>query len=148
VQVPLAAGEQLTSKWQFRELIEEDLVDYARVDLGLVGGITEARKVAGWAETHGIQLAPHNPLGPVATAACLHLDLATPNVGVQEQPARPGTSLTDVFPVQVDWADGYLLPPTRPGLGIVFDREAARRHPFRMAELPHLRRTDGTLTNW
>jgi len=53
-----------------------------------------------------------------------------------------------VVPVQMDWADGYLLPPTRPGLGIEFDREAAKAHPFQMAELPHLRRADGSITNW
>src|SRR5437764_737654 len=106
------------------------------------------RAVAGWCETHAIKLATHNPLGPVSTAACLHLNLASSNVGVQEQPRRPGTTLTDVFPVQVEWQDGYLLPPTRPGLGVEFDREAARRSPFRMTEMPHLRRLDGALTNW
>jgi L-alanine-DL-glutamate epimerase-like enolase superfamily enzyme len=145
---PLAAGEQFASKWEFREVIEDDLIDYCRVDLCIVGGLTEARKIAGWCETHAIKLATHNPLGPVSTAACLHLNLASSNVGVQEQPRRPGTTLTDVFPVQVDWQDGYLLPPTRPGLGVEFDREAARRSPFRMTEPPHLRRLDGAFTNW
>ena len=146
--VPIAAGEQFASKWEFRELIEEDLIDYCRVDLCIVGGLTEARKIAGWCETHGIRLATHNPLGPVSTAACLQLNLATSNVGVQEQPRRPGTTLTDVVPVQVDWEDGYLLPPTRPGLGIVFDRDAARAHPFEMTEPAHLHREDGAFTNW
>jgi galactonate dehydratase len=84
----------------------------------------------------------------VSTAACLHLNLATSNVGVQEQPQRPGTTLTDVVPVQVEWQDGYLLPPTRPGLGIEFNRGAARRAPFQMTEPPHLHRLDGALTNW
>jgi galactonate dehydratase len=146
--VPLAAGEQYANKWEFRELIEDELIDYARIDLCIVGGITEARKIAGWCETHHIKLATHNPLGPVSSAACLHLNLATSNVGVQEQPRRPGTTLTDVVPVQVEWQDGYLLPPTRPGLGIEFDREAARRSPFRMTEPSHLRRLDGSFTNW
>jgi galactonate dehydratase len=146
--VPLAAGEQYANKWEFRELIEDELIDYARIDLCIVGGITEARKIAGWCETHHIKLATHNPLGPVSSAACLHLNLATSNVGVQEQPRRPGTTLTDVVPVQVEWQDGYLLPPTRPGLGIEFDREAARRSPFRMTEPTHLRRLDGSFTNW
>jgi galactonate dehydratase len=147
-RVPLAAGEQFSSKWEFRQLIEEEWIDYARVDLCLVGGFTEARKIAGWCETHYIKLAVHNPLGPVSTAACLHLNLACPNFGVQEQPRRTNTVLTDVVPVQPDWEDGYLLPPTRPGLGIEFDRAAARKHPFQMAELPHLRRLDGSVTNW
>lgn len=146
--VPLAAGEQFSSKWEFRQLVEEELIDHARVDLCIVGGFTEARKIAGWCETHYIRLSVHNPLGPVATAACLHLNLATPNFGVQEQAGHPGTTLLDVVTGQPEWADGYLLPSARPGLGIEFDREAAKRHPVRLIELPHLRREDGSVTNW
>ena len=67
--VPLAAGEQFSSKWEFRQLIEEEWIDYARVDLCIVGGITEARKIAGWCETHYIKMAVHNPLGPISSAA-------------------------------------------------------------------------------
>jgi galactonate dehydratase len=146
--VPLAAGEQFGSKWDFRELVEKEWIDYARVDLCLAGGLTEAKKIAAMCETHHIDLAVHNPLGPVSTAACLHLNLSCPNFGVQEQPYRPGTYLPDVVPVQPEWEDGHLLPPTSPGLGVEFDREAAKRHPFRMAELPHLHREDGSVTNW
>jgi galactonate dehydratase len=124
--LPLAAGEQFSSKWEFRQLIEEEWIDYARIDLCIVGGISEARKIAGWCETHYIKLAVHNPLGPVSSAACLQLNLATPNFGVQEQPRKPGTVLTDLIPVQPECADGYLLPPARPGLVIEFDRDAAR----------------------
>ena len=147
-RVPLAAGEQYGSKWEFRQIIEEDLVDYARIDPCIVGGITESRKVAGWCETHYIKIALHNPLSPVASAACLHLNLTTSNFAVQEQPKRTGTILTDVVPVQSDWEDGYLLPSTRPGLGIEFDREAARAYPFQQRILPQLRRLDGSFTNW
>lgn len=146
--VPLAAGEQFSSKWEFRQLIEEEWIDYARIDLCIVGGITEAKKIAGWCETHYIKLATHNPLGPVSSAACLQLNIASPLVGVQEQPRKPGTMLTDVVPVQVDWEDGYLLAPMRPGLGVEFDREAAKKYPYRPAELKHLRRLDGSVTNW
>ncbi|MCC6166514.1 MAG: galactonate dehydratase [Caldilineaceae bacterium] len=148
VHVPLAAGEQFSSKWEFRQLIEEEWIDYARVDLCIAGGITEARKIAGWCETHYIKMAVHNPLGPISSAACLQFNLATSNFGVQEQPRRPGTMLTDVVPVQPEWQDGYLLPPTRPGLGVEFDREAAKKNPFQMRELPNLRRLDGSFTNW
>lgn len=146
--VPLAAGEQFSSKWEFRQLIEEEWIDYARIDLCIVGGFTEARKIAGWCETHYIALALHNPLGPISSAACLQLNLATPNFGVQEQPRRTGTVLTDVVPVQPEWQDGYLLPPDRPGLGVEFDRDAAKAHPFQQADLPQLRRADGSFTNW
>ncbi len=146
--VPLAVGEQFSSKWEFRQLLEEELIDYARIDLCIVGGLTEARKIAGWCETHYIKLATHNPLGPVSSAACLQLNLASPLVGVQEQPQVPGSMLPDVFPEQVEWQDGWLLPPTRPGLGITFDREAARRHPMRESHGFLLHRADGSLTNW
>jgi galactonate dehydratase len=148
LHVPIAAGEQFSSKWEFRQLIEEEWIDYARVDLCLAGGISEAKKIAGWCETHYIKLAVHNPLGPVSSAACLQLNLAVPNFGVQEQPRRPGTMLTDIILNQPQWQDGYLLPSTQPGLGIEFDREAAKRYPFQMVELPQLRRLDGSVTNW
>ena len=147
VAVPLGVGEHYSSKWEFRELIEHDLINYARIDVCLVGGLTEAKKVAGWCEAHYINLAPHNPLGPVSAAACLHLDLASPNFGVQEMPAKPGM-LPDVFPVQVEWSDGYLLPPDRPGLGVEFDEEAALQHPYQASQGPMLHREDGSFTNW
>ncbi len=87
--VPLAAGEQFNSKWEFRQLIEEEWIDYARIDLCIAGGLTEAKKIAGWCETHYIKLAVHNPLSPVSSAACLHLNLSCPNFGC------PGTAAQD-----------------------------------------------------
>jgi galactonate dehydratase len=148
-RVPIAAGEQYAGKWAFRELIEEDLIDYCRVDLCIAGGLTESKKIAGWCETHYIRMVTHNPLGPVSSAACLALNLAVPNFGVQEQPTRPGSALNDLFPVQIEWKDGYLLPPTRPGLGIEFDREALRQapKPAPMASR-RLQRLDNSYTNW
>lgn len=151
--VPLAAGEQFCSKWEFRQLIEEEWIDFARIDLCIAGGFTEAKKINGWCETHYIKLATHNPLGPVSTAACLHMNLAAPNFGVQEWGIRgtgdrPGGVLNDIFPIRLEWEDGYLLPPKAAGLGIELNREAARRHPFQMRELPHFHRLDGSLTNW
>jgi galactonate dehydratase len=149
IHVPLAAGEQYATKWEFRQQIEEDLIDYARIDLCIVGGLTEALKVVAWCETHYIKLALHNPLGPVSTAACLHLDLAVNGFAVQELPRIPGTYLQDVFPVQVPYAAGHLQPPTRPGLGIVFDEQAAAGHPpIAGGGCPQFRRSDGAFTNW
>ena len=146
--VPLAAGEQYSSKWEFRQIIEEELVDYARVDLCICGGLTEAQKIAAMCETHYIDLAVHNPIGPVAGSAFLHLCLSTPNCAVQELPKRPGESLPDLVLNQPEWDDGYLLPPTAPGLGIEFNAEALGKYPFKMGELKHLRRADGSVTNW
>ena len=147
--VPIAVGEQFDSKWSFREVIEEDLLDYCRVDLCIAGGLTEARKIAGWCETHYIHLAPHNPLGPVSTAACLHLCLASSLVGVQELPRAPMSSLTDVFPVQVPYESGHLLPPESPGLGIEFNEEALRIVTTQEYGPPSgYQRDDGSYTNW
>lgn len=149
IHVPLAAGEQYATKWEFRQQVEEDLIDYARIDLCNVGGITEALKVAGWCETHYMKLALHNPLGPVSTAACLHFDLAASYFGVQELPRIPGTYMQEIFPVQTPYAAGHLLTPTRPGLGIEFDeRAAAKFPPIPQGACPQLRRADGSFTNW
>ena len=148
IDVPLAVGEQFASKWDFRELIDHDLIDYARIDLCICGGLTEAKKIAGWCEAHYIDIAVHNPLGPVSTTACTHFNLAISNFGVQEQPRKPGTSLTDVVLNQPVWEDGYILPPKGPGLGIEFDRKAAAARPFQLTELLHLHRKDGSFTNW
>ncbi|MCE2473139.1 MAG: mandelate racemase/muconate lactonizing enzyme family protein [Anaerolineae bacterium] len=146
--VPLAAGEQYSSKWEFRQVIEEELIDYARIDLCICGGLSEAKKIAAMCETHYIDLAVHNPIGPVATVAFLHLCLSVPNCAVQELPRRPGESLPDLVLNQPEWEDGYLLPPTAPGLGIEFNAEALGKFPFSMGELKHLRRADGSFTNW
>ncbi len=146
--VPLAVGEQYNSKWEFRQVIEEELIDYARVDLCVCGGLTEAKKIAAACETHYIDLAVHNPIGPVATSAFLHLSLSVPNFAVQELPRRPGESLPDLISNQPEWQDGYLLPPKAPGLGIEFNPEALGKYPFEMSELQHLRRADGSVTNW
>src|SRR5581483_4022455 len=91
VNVPLAAGEQWANKWEFRQAIEEELIDYARIDICIAGGITEAKKIAAMAEAHFIKVLPHNPLGPVCTAASLHLDLACDNAGPQEVVFPPAT---------------------------------------------------------
>ena len=105
-------------------------------------------KIAGWCETHYIYLAPHNPLGPVSTAACLHLCLASSLVGVQECPRPPGTAHTDVFPVQVPFDNGHLLVPDAPGLGVEFDEEAAIEGEPRAGKGIWYWREDGSFTNW
>ncbi|MBP88336.1 MAG: hypothetical protein CMJ64_16740 [Planctomycetaceae bacterium] len=148
IGVPIAMGEQYASKWEFREAIENEWIDYARIDLCNVGGFTEAMKVAHWCETHSIYVAPHNPLGPVSTAACLHLDLAISNFGVQEVARVPGQVLPDLFPKQVPFADGHLTPPTGPGLGITFNAAALAKYPPVEGDCPRLERPDGSFTNW
>ena len=149
VSLPIAAGEQWASKWAFREVIEEELVSYARIDLCIAGGLTEALKIAHWCETHYIDIVPHNPLGPVSAAAGVALCMATSNVGVQEMPRAPGTFATDLFPAQLDWRDGYARCRDVPGLGVEFDETLAesRRAPLN-GWPPQLHRPDGAFTNW
>jgi galactonate dehydratase len=147
--VPLAAGEQFGTKWEFRTLIDEDLVDFVRPDLGIAGGITEARKIAGWAEGHFIRTATHNPLGPVMTAACTHFNTACTNFGIQEQYDHgPRPDLDEVFSLRPTVTNGRAVPSESPGLGVDVDRAAARRLSARALERPHLRRPDGSFTNW
>ncbi|MFG3699347.1 mandelate racemase/muconate lactonizing enzyme family protein [Micromonospora sp. NPDC047620] len=145
--VPLAAGEQLGTKWEFRPLIEGELIDHARVDVANTG-LTEARKIAAMAEVHHINLATHNPLGPVTAAASAHLNLVLPNVSVQEQPwpEFPPSPVLAAGPVLTP---GRIRPAERPGLGIELDLAAARRlDPRGPAPLPVYHRRDGSFSNW
>ncbi len=149
VSLPIAAGEQWASRWPFREVIEEELINYARIDLCIVGGLTEALKITHWAETHYIDIVPHNPLGPVSAAACVSLCMASTNVGVQEMPRRPGSFATSLFPKQIQWKDGYAFCPDEPGLGVDFDVEAAEQARYTPQDWPtRLYREDGAFTNW
>ena len=146
--IPIAMGEQYATKWEFQHVVENELIDYCRVDLCIVGGITETLKLRGWCETHYIDLAPHNPLGPVSTAACLHIDLATSNFAVQECARVPGEVFPDLFPTQVPFENGWLLPPTSPGLGVEINLDAVDAHPPIVGDCPKLHRPDGSFTNW
>jgi galactonate dehydratase len=145
---PLAAGEQWANKWEFRQAIEEELIDYARIDICIAGGLTEAKKIAAMAETHYVKLLPHNPLGPVCTAASLHLDLACDNAGPQEVFFPPDTMLPDVFECSFKLDGSRLTLPTTPGIGVKFNLDAAKAHPANMTEPPHLYREDGSFTNY
>ena len=146
--VPLAAGEQLASKWMFHSMIERNSIDYARVDVCIAGGITESKKIAGMCETHMIDMAVHNPIGPVSTAACLHLNLSIPNVLVQELPRRPGESVPDLVTTDQVWSDGYLSCEGAPGLGVELHPEFIENYPFEHEHLPMLKREDGSYANW
>ncbi|KAJ57048.1 hypothetical protein ACMU_00725 [Actibacterium mucosum KCTC 23349] len=145
---PMAVGEQFASKWMFADVIRDGLIDYARVDLCIAGGITEGRKIAALSEAHMVDLAVHNPIGPVSSAACLHLNLASPNVLVQELPKRPGESLPDLVTTDQIWEDGYLNCEGKPGLGIDFHPEFLENYPFEHEHLPILHREDGSFANW
>ena len=149
--VPFAIGEEFASKWQFLPYIERGITNYARVDVCNVGGLTESVKVAGWAEAHYIDLMPHNPLGPICTAATIHLAAAVPNFAwleVRVSPTEDRTLDWDLFPVQPELEGTGFPVPTTPGLGVEFNEELASQQTFRFWEAPHLHRRDGSHTNW
>lgn len=152
VTVPFAVGEECASKWQFLPYFERDLTQYARVDVCVVGGLTEAAKVAAMAESHYIDLMPHNPLGPICTAATAHLATATPNFAWQETFHLSGADISEdcrsLFPKQICVEDCVLRVPDAPGLGVEFNEELANEKEFRFWEGPHYRRQDGSYTNW
>src|SRR5207249_10030234 len=102
--IAFAIGEEYSSKWTFLPFIEEGILNFARVDVSNVGGLTEAKKIAGWCEAHYIDLMPHNPLGPICTAATIHLAAAVPNFAWLEVRTSPTEQLgfdnSELFPVQ------------------------------------------------
>jgi mannonate dehydratase len=146
---PLAMGELFTSKWECLPLITEQLIDFIRCDLAHVGGITEARKIAAISECYQVQTAWHGPpdISPITHAANVHLDLATPNFGVQEWVVHP-PEVADVIQGGPTFADGYLNVSEAPGLGCDIDEAAAARYPYRRAYLPTSRRADGSVQDW
>jgi galactonate dehydratase len=149
--VPFAIGEEFASKWQFLPYIERGITNYARVDVCNVGGFTEAMKVAGWAEAHYIDLMPHNPLGPICIAASSHMGVAVPNFSwleIRESPTEhSGRYDAEIFPVQPKLEGDKVFLSDRPGLGVEVD-EASLEAPFEFSETLHLRREDGSHTNW
>lgn len=150
--VPFAIGEEFASKWQFLPYVERGITQFARIDVCNVGGITEAMKVASMAESHYIDLMPHNPIGPICTAATLHVAAASTNFSWLEEMnthvENPGLDDANYYPVQPQ-IDGtrYKLSDA-PGLGVDFNEELALKEGFKMVEAPRLKREDGSFTNW
>jgi galactonate dehydratase len=148
-RVPFAIGEEFSSKWAFAPFVEQGLLNYARIDVSNVGGLTEAKKVAGWCEAHYVDVMPHNPLGPVTTAATIHLAASLPNFAQLEYQHRLAEAYpADLFPVMSALDVDCFRLPTAPGLGVEFDPRAAADHAYEPWEAPHWRRRDGSYTNW
>jgi len=152
---PLAAGERLYSRAEFLPVLQDGLA-VAQPDISHAGGISEVRRIAALAETFGVPLAPHCPLGPIALAACLQLDFAIPNLLIQEQSLgihyNIGNELLDylVDPSVFEFHNGHISRPTGPGLGIEVDEAAVRAaakhgHQWRS---PTWRHTDGSFAEW
>jgi galactonate dehydratase len=153
---PIATGERMFSRWDFKTLLQQGYVDIIQPDLSHAGGISEVRKIAAMAEAYDVALAPHCPLGPIALAACLQVDAVAPNAFIQEQSLEihynQGNDLLDYLQdtAVFNYTGGYVGLPAEPGLGIAIDedyvREAARRgHQWHS---PVWRNDDGTVAEW
>jgi galactonate dehydratase len=148
VPVPIAAGERTVTLRGFEALFSQRAVAVAQPDVCHAGGVTGLRRIAALAEAHGVTLAPHNPLGPVATMVNLQLGFATPDFLIQE-----------VMRGDVPWRDevvdggpvvdgGRAALPTRPGIGIEVDEVAAARHPYERETLVRWFHDDGSVADW
>jgi len=150
--VPFAIGEEFASKWQFLPYIERGIHQFNRIDVCNVGGLTEAMKVAGWSEAHYVDMMPHNPLGPICTAATVHFGAAVANFSWLETRTSTAEQLgfdnSEFFPVQPRIENATYAVSDAPGLGVEVNEELIRRQSFKFWEAPHLKRADGSVTNW
>lgn len=141
--VPLGTSEKLGAIWDYKALIEEDLVDYLRPDICNCGGISSMRKIAAYGESHYLELVPHG-VPHVGFLANLHADFSIPNFYCQED--WLSDSHPDCLDYDVTFQDGFLTMGDRPGLGISVDESALL--PYESYEHPHWRREDGTVQDW
>ena len=153
---PIALGERLYSRWEFKRVLTDGFVDIVQPDPSHAGGITETRKIAAMAEAYDVALALHCPLGPIALATCLQLDAVCYNAFIQEQSLgihyNEGSDLLDYLrdPSVFAYRDGYVAIPQGPGLGVEIDeavvaRMAAVGHRWRN---PVWRHADGSFAEW
>ena len=154
--IPIATGERLFSKWDFKRLFTAGGVDIIQPDLSHAGGITEVKKIASMAEAHDIALAPHCPLGPIALCACLQVDATCHNAAIQEQSMgihyNVGKSVLDYVKNPEDFAfeDGYIRLPSRPGLGFEINKELVleeNKTPHHWKN-PVWRHVDNSIAEW
>lgn len=153
---PIATGERLYTRWDFKRLCTQGAVDIVQPDLSHAGGILECKKIASMAEAFDMSIAPHCPLGPIAFASCIQLDACTPNAVTQEQSVGIHKTVGNdqlVYlkdPGVFHYKDGYVTPPKAPGLGIEIDEEKVIEgdrigHDWKN---PVLRRDDGIPCEW
>jgi galactonate dehydratase len=128
VNIPLASGECNYTKYEFREILAAQCLDIVQPDICL-NGILETKKIAALAEAHCVMVAPHNPMGPVATAVNLHFAASTPNFLILEYHSDDEAPRKDLVQEPMKLEGGYLQLPNKPGLGIELNEEAFRRYP-------------------
>lgn len=142
--VAISAGERLYTRWDYRPMFDKMAADYIQPDISHAGGIMELKKIAAEAESRYIPFAPHNPSGPVANAATLQLAATCPNFEILEIMYSDVEWRSDVCDEALEYNDGYITIPDKPGLGIEIDENACAAHPYQ----PHtLRHYTGALTD-
>jgi galactonate dehydratase len=146
--IPIATGERLVTRWEFREVLEKRACAVIQPDVCHCGGVAELRRIAAHAETCFVSVAPHNPLGPIATAVNVHLALATPNFLIQEVMRADVPWRDEVVDAPLEIVDGHVLPPTRPGIGVDVDEAAATAHPYRTEPAVRVFDRDGAVGDW
>jgi len=128
--IPVACGERLATKWEFVRVLEEGAAAILQMNLGRVGGILEGKKIASMAEAYHVQIAPHLYCGPVVGAANIQLATCSPNFLIQESILDWQGFHSQILKKPIQWQDGYIIPPTAPGLGVELDEDVARAHPY------------------
>ena len=123
--IPIATGERLITKYEFSNLLEKQAAQIIQLDVGQCGGIMEAKKIASIAEAHYAMIAPHMACGPVAGAAAIQVDTCSPNFLIQE--ANQGPLHHVIFKEPLVFENGFIIPPTGPGLGIELDEDVIKR---------------------
>jgi galactonate dehydratase len=125
--IPITAGERLTSKWDFARLLDAGAVGVCNLDVGQVGGLLEAKKIAALAESHYVQISPHVYGGPLVAVASMHLSVCSPNFLIMEGNDRYTGIHRDLLDEPLEWRDGYFVPSARPGLGHGLNEDLARQ---------------------
>lgn len=148
IPIPVAAGERLVTRYEFREVLEKRACAVIQPDVCHAGGITEVRKIAAMADAYFIGVAPHNPLGPIATVVNVQLAFATPNHLIQELMRNDVPWRDEVVDAPLEIRDGYVLPPTRPGIGIEVDERGAARYPYKPEPQVRWFHRDGSVADW
>jgi galactonate dehydratase len=128
--IPIATGERLCTKYEFRELLQRQAASILQMALGRVGGILEAKKIAGMAEAYYAQIAPHLYAGPVEAIANIHMGTCSPNFLIQESIETWGGFYAEILKEPIRWQDGYIIPPNKPGLGIELNEEVMKEYPY------------------
>jgi galactonate dehydratase len=139
--IPIAIGERLATKYEFARVLETQAASILQMALGRVGGILEAKKIAGMAEAHYAQIAPHLYCGPIEGAANIQISACSPNFLILESIQTWGGFHAEILEEPIRWEDGYVIPPTAPGLGVELNEEVAAKHPYTGKEL-HLEMLD------